>query len=301
MTTNMIHKVFQKLKKIKLLFFFIRYPDEALRLSLQNGDRINLFNDEMALSLYVYNNYENTNRMLWEKIVSPGMTVIDIGAHWGIYSISASRLVRKEGKVFSFEPNPEVYERLRKNILLNQDDLYGEVIVQNCAVSDYEGCSEFHVPLMCKSAYGSLHRPNIKEDCDIINVSVISLDHYVERNKLGRVDLIKIDVEGAELTVLKGAEKVLRRFYPMIFMEVSDKRTKAFGYKAEKLCSFLEDLGYELYCPVQCYKQKGLELTPFTADGFINYVDVFAVPNEGKNLLREKNIAFAEQKITDNA
>ena len=271
---NIIDKIIIRLKKVILNWKIKSSPDESFKYKLLNGDTFALTNDEISVSLYVYDNFENTNRLLWDNLIKPEMTVFDIGANWGVYSVAAKRLLGKEGCLVSFEPNKNEYSKLEKNLSLNEGG-EPEVTLVNSAVGDSDGVTTFYMPPKFKGAYGSLGRPKIDENCDAVEVDILKLDSYVEKNNVSKLDVIKIDVEGAEIKVLTGAVETLKKFSPVILMEVSDKRTTVFGYKAKELCEFLTNIGYKLYLP-RVSDSADVVLDDYTPEDYIKYVDIIA-------------------------
>lgn len=149
-------------------------------------------------------------RALADSIV-PGATVYDIGANVGIYSLLASSLVGPSGTVYAFEPLARNLRYLRRHIALNQ--------LQNCvvlelAVSNLEGTRRFSAA----SWDYSMGRLSPKGE---ISVQSITLDSCIYGEKgLRPPDLVKIDVEGAELEVLQGGARVLTEFHPAVFVEI---------------------------------------------------------------------------------
>jgi FkbM family methyltransferase len=128
------------------------------------------------------------------------MTVMDVGANWGLYSLLISRAVGPSGKVYAFEPVPEIFARLKEHIALNNAT---NVIPVPIALSDEKGTAKMSV----KGGGSSLFR---RVSDEFVEVQVERLDDFVEREKIERVDAIKIDVEGAELKVIRGADKTLQ-------------------------------------------------------------------------------------------
>lgn len=177
-----------------------------------------------------------------ERLLQPGMTVFDIGAHHGFYTLLASTKVGSEGLVVAFEPSPRERKRLHQHLLLNR---CSNVRVEPVAVGRGNGMEEFFV---ASGAYSALN--NLRGlPPDILNqtlpVKVITLDNYVEEQAIESVDFIKIDVEGAELHVLKGASSLLeKRPRPLVMCEFLDDLTERFGYRAGEIYDFLQDLGY---------------------------------------------------------
>lgn len=156
-------------------------------------------------------------------LLSPGMTVLDIGAHAGYYSCLFAQLLEGEGKVFAFEPHPETYQILKKNV-----GKYPVVVPVQAAVSDQEGTAELYDYLMM-SASGSLHydesvaavqkaqvsqydlAPRLDDSFvrKEFSVHTISLDDFLPAQDVTTVDFIKMDIEGAELTALRGMRQLI--------------------------------------------------------------------------------------------
>jgi FkbM family methyltransferase len=142
----------------------------------------------------------------------PGDVVIDAGAHYGFYSLLASRLVEDKGLVLSFEPAPINYQRLLTNIKINNAC---NVKAFKMALGDKDGRAK----LFLSKATGthSIITPKISEKYEnTVNVRMRKIDTMVQELVLKRVDLIKIDTEGAELMILKGARQTLTKFKPKL-------------------------------------------------------------------------------------
>jgi FkbM family methyltransferase len=138
-----------------------------------------------------------------------GDVVVDAGAHYGFYTLYASRLVGADGMVLSFEPHPNNYKGLLTNLRLNG---VNNVKTLNIALGEFDG----KIRLYIRSHSGG-HSIFLKSK-DYITVELTKLDTIIERLNLKRVNLIKIDAEGAELNILKGANKVIRLFKPNLTM-----------------------------------------------------------------------------------
>ena len=132
-----------------------------------------------------------------------GMNVIDIGAHIGMYTVLAAEKVGNTGKVIAIEPELKNYKQLIENIDLNG---FKNIISQNIALADYEGSGKLYFGSFSESH--SLIFPEDKNS--YIEVPVKTLDNLLEELNLRKVDIIKIDAEGAEVPILKGAEKTLK-------------------------------------------------------------------------------------------
>jgi FkbM family methyltransferase len=184
-----------------------------------------------------------------ERFLRPGMTVLDIGAHHGLYTLLASKLVGVRGKVVAFEPSPRERKRLRRHVWLN---LCLNTKVEPYAVGSTASQAElFVVENKAEDWCNSLRPPVIHGTAKAIKVDVLSLDDYLGGATLPSVDFIKLDVEGAELSVLKGAQKLLQAARRPVFMiEAEDTRTKPWGYRASEIVSVLEAVGYEWFQPL---------------------------------------------------
>jgi len=153
-----------------------------------------------------------------KEIIKPTWTVVDVGAHWGGFSILFGKLVGKSGKVFSFEPSSKNFKLLRKNIYLNR--LEGIVQPFHFAVGDTKKVLKF--PLAATSSgHNSLVRKNLPVK-EYEEVEQIKLDEFLPSKGVERIDFLKMDIEGYEYFALKGAENLIRNSPKMwLFMEFS--------------------------------------------------------------------------------
>jgi FkbM family methyltransferase len=186
--------------------------------------------------------FENAERRFVERFLEPGMTVLDIGAHHGYYTLLASKKVGPAGRVIAFEPSPRERERLARHLRWNSCN---NVTVEEMALSDSNGREELFLVEGKETGCNSLRPPR---DCPTkkkLSVQVMRLEEYLNSKTAGPADFIKLDVEGAELGVLKGAGAFLEQEpRPILLCEVQDARTEAWGYCASEIISFLERLGY---------------------------------------------------------
>ncbi|MFX1237854.1 MAG: FkbM family methyltransferase [Promethearchaeota archaeon] len=145
------------------------------------------------------------------KILQERMTVVEVGANIGYYTILAASRVGVHGKVHAFEANPEVFDILYRNIEVN--GFRDRVTLVNKAVIDKSGILQFHCP-QYHQAGGSIVPfsekllKEIREERETIKVETISLDEYFEHHD-GKIDIVKIDAEGSEPFIFKGMKKVL--------------------------------------------------------------------------------------------
>lgn len=196
-------------------------------------------------SIYYQGSSEPEVARTIQKLLEPGMVFIDVGAHIGEYSLLASPLVGSLGSVHAFEPNPHVCKFLEMNIRTNK---LKNVKLYQLAVSEKKGSTTFQV--YDEPSIGSISKlndPHTNKTKESIVVSTVRLDNILHDNK---VDLIKVDVEGAELFVMRGAEALLRlpdEVAPVIVFEVEPANYACFDYTPEDLFVLLRSFGYEVY------------------------------------------------------
>ncbi len=142
--------------------------------------------------------YEADKQRLMATLVKPGMVAYDIGANAGFYTLALSRLVGRDGQVFAFEPLAENAANLLEHLRLNRCD---NAVLYQVAVSDRNGLASFHVGR--NNSEGHLGGEGA------YLVPTVALDTLLETDKLPVPDIVKMDVEGAEASVLEGADKLL--------------------------------------------------------------------------------------------
>lgn len=190
-----------------------------------------------AIALDVYENFET---VLLQKEIQEGMTVIDIGANLGYYTVMLAHLVGPSGKVIAFEPDEQSGEILKKNIIANK---FRNVSYVDKALSNRTGIVKLYVSTENR---GDNRIYDTKEGRESIEVKMISLDDYLPEDVT--VDLIKMDVQGAEALILQGMEKTIKRTRSLtIFTEFWPKAITETGKSPEGFLQKLIDLGFSLY------------------------------------------------------
>lgn len=179
--------------------------------------------------------------------VRPGMVCFDIGANIGTMSVHLGNRVGSQGRVYAFEPMPRVCDRLIRNIEAN--GLSEVVKVNQLALSDSKGTADFGVADETKpnQGMGSLVNTVNEVVTGRLVVNTITLDGFVEENGISQIDLMKIDIQGAEPKLLKGGIKTLTTLSPDLLMEVSPADLECFGTTGKALLEQVEALGYHVY------------------------------------------------------
>lgn len=186
--------------------------------------------------------YEKYETDLFKKIVKNGMVVVDIGANIGYYTLIAAELVGKNGKVFAFEPEPQNYALLVRNIEVNG---YKNVVPVQKAVSDKVGTTRLYLSPDGNTGWHRIYDSH--NGWDSIEIETVTLDEFF-KDKEGEIDIIKMDVEGAELTILQGMSQILKRNDSLkIFTEFSPTLLEKFGSSPEEYLNQLINHGFKIY------------------------------------------------------
>jgi FkbM family methyltransferase len=166
--------------------------------------------------------------------------VLDVGAHIGQYTLLAAKYA-PAGRVIALEPHPELYQRLQSHIRLNR---LSNVQALNLAAGQMPGRSSL---VLSDQPSNSRLLPTNRSGDNVIDVEVLPIDQIVREAALPRVDVMKIDVEGAEGQVLRGAQETLSQFHPLLIVELDREGERAFGDEPEKVLDCLRNLGYAFY------------------------------------------------------
>jgi FkbM family methyltransferase len=229
--------------------------------------------------------YETTERKFVKKLLRRDMTVVDVGAHHGLYTLLASKCVGWHGRVVAIEPSPRERGRLERHLRLNGSS---NVELISCAAGEDAGEEELYVVDQFNDGCNSLRPPATPEPVRTIRVQVRRLDDILSDLEISKVDFMKLDVEGAELSVLYGALKLLnRRSRPAMLVEVQDLRTRPWGYAAREILQFLIRMDYDWFA----IAAKGA-LLPISCDEETYDANLVALPRERTeeflNLLGQK-------------
>ena len=179
---------------------------------------------------YFKNSGDSINKFLIKNIVKEGDTVIDIGAHIGLYSVFLSKLVGPSGKVICFEPHEQVVKRLYNNLLLNGLNNYE---IHNYGVGDKDEEVDFNMILEEKMFEGTVNSSFL--ETEKIDSNYFDGKFIKKKTKVKKLDslfneqkikFIKIDTEGYEFNILVGMKNLIKKFKPIIIAEYQTKRLK---------------------------------------------------------------------------
>src|SRR5713226_3420264 len=184
----------------------------------------------------IHEGFEEAEMAFVEKLLQPGMTVLDAGAHHGLYTLLASKRVGRHGRVIAFEPSPRERKALRLHVAMNG---CWNVEIQGAALGKENTEASLFVMQGSQTGCNSLRPPVVESGTAPVRVEVERVDDVLEKLGVTRVDFIKLDVEGAELSFLQGARATLAASRPVILAEVQDLRTRPWGYAAREMIDFL--------------------------------------------------------------
>ncbi len=242
----------------------------------QSKFRVNLA-DHIGSHIYWYGGYNLDIAQVLNRVLSPGMVVLDVGANVGEISLVAGNRVAPTGQVVAFEPFSVMRDELQKNLNLNPDvpvevvplglsDSQRTAKVFSNEVSDDAGAVNHGLASLYPQVSGT-KRP-------IETIDLTTLDAWAEQTQPERIDLIKVDVEGEELSVLKGGEETLRKYRPKLIVEVQRDTCEAAGYSSADILTFLQALKYKFYR----IRRRG-RLRRIDVDDLSRFQNVYCVAN----------------------
>jgi len=210
------------------------------RIHLNNTIWFDLHIDDwIQENLFFINEYEAGEMKLMKRFLKPGDVFIDIGANIGLHTLFASAIVSNRGMVFSFEPFSENYNLLQHNISLNNAS---NVVAERIAVSDLKQQIDIRYDTShANSGMASAYLPGFSQ---YETVDSISLDEYLFYHQIERVNFIKIDIEGGEYPALSGMRETLKKFNPIILLEINKEILSFTPYAEKDIIDFLKSMGY---------------------------------------------------------
>lgn len=244
-----------------------------------------------AVSDQLFAGFEQRERRFVSRFLAPGMTVLDVGAHAGLYTMTASKRVGPLGRVIAFEPSPRERGRLERHLSLNR---CRNVTVQSFALGEDQGEAELFVVDGSETGCNSF-RPPAGIAGHALRVPIRRLDDCRAEGLFSAVDLVKMDIEGAELSALRGAESVFRSARPVLLCEIEEARVAPWGYPGRAIVDLLSGWDYRWFT---IGENGGLDALPADRERFNgNYV---AVPAERASALARR-MAGPGAPIADSA
>lgn len=192
-----------------------------------------------------------SNGHIWEKHLiqkfysllpsNDFFVVFDLGAQTGCFSLLAKFFPNSAW--YSFEPIKEAADTLQENVQLNE---IHNVFVQQAAVADFSGKITLRMPDMGNWGLSTIGSNVLRFDTMFEReINCITLDNFVEKNNIKKVHFMKLDTEGSELRILRGAQKMIMRDHPIMIMEYNETNMKQCGVSKQDVDNFLMEMGYE--------------------------------------------------------
>ncbi|MFN0277452.1 MAG: FkbM family methyltransferase [Pyrinomonadaceae bacterium] len=239
-----------------------QYPKNSIRTCERNGIRYELdISDYMQYCIFF--GIENEPRSALYDLVKNGTTVIDVGTNIGETLLNFAK-INRDGLNIGFEPVPFMYEKAKTNIALNE---FRNIELVNKGLSSSEETLSFR-EVSGNNTGGTFLTRSDSTDENLL-VQAIPLDDFVREKNLKNISLIKIDVEGFEMEVLKGASETLRRFKPTLFVEIDDAFLARQQSNSEAVFDFLSAHEYKIRSA-----DTGNEITKASGTHF----DIIGVP-----------------------
>lgn len=229
--------------------------------------------EHMGSQIYWRGSYSGDQLDLLANLLQPGDNFVDLGANQGEFTILAAKLVGEEGQVYAFEPSPTMRQRLTGNIGLNK---FSNVQVEHYAVASQSGRMNLFSPSgeykdgTKHEGLPTLYEPEHGQN-SVCEVEVITLDCWRQMRGVERIDLIKMDIEGAELPALQGGKGLIEEFRPALLIELNEATSRSAGYKMLDLTDWLTARGYEL----NSVDENGV-LRPLETKTLASFQNIFA-------------------------
>ncbi len=207
--------------------------------------------------------------------------ILDIGAHIGTFAVPLIHFTGNSGKVYAFEANPETYQLLTENIAINK--MQEQIIPHHGIVSSDSG--SFEKSHTYDQNSGKYYFVPVEEKNEN-DIAVYHIDQWVNREEISSVNFIKIDVEGAEFSVLKSCRSLLEQNKPILYIEVVKSALERFGHSIEDIESLLSSLGYHFFKNMGARNSKHdrFQLARFKhLKDAGNFYDLLAIPQGHAN------------------
>lgn len=229
-----------------MIFRLILYGRDVYAARAFTGVRVNVERWSYQSQLAVQTDFQDeySNKQFWKSYLRPGDVVVDVGANIGIYSLIACSLVGPEGHVYAFEPVPKVYSALLNNLKMNDAS---NVTSFQQAVGDHLGTVRFHSEL---DTNNRVFTPEIPMDGQTIAVQQTTLTHALPKQAYA---MLKIDVEGAELQCLKGAEQLFKEQAISVCQFEYLLTVHAYGYEPVDILNYLALYDYKIFNYIDGY------------------------------------------------
>lgn len=228
-------KVARRTKEVKVRTFW-------------GGEMTVVLPEDVSTNIWRYSSFEEDVCLFMLNSLREGMTFIDIGAHYGFFTLLGSYLVGREGRVLAFEPTPTTCQQLLRNVTNHSE--YPNVETYDCAAYSENTQIKFYDYGLENSAYNSIF--GLRKKHSLLNrkneivVETRKIDDVLNEKEIRNVNLIKIDVESSEIHVLKGMVETLRNYKPNIIIELGDFEIHGVP-ESKEIITLIREMNYSPY------------------------------------------------------
>jgi FkbM family methyltransferase len=272
---NLGTKIF---RRVRMLISQVVTPKGTRRiqhLNPQGFDMLALTNEDVGRQIWLFGSFEPDETRYFKEFIEPDDICLDVGGNVGYFSMLFARCAYK-GHVHTFEPIPLNAALITVNKEIN---MFNNITINNVAVGNEHGNVNFSIST--DSAYSSIRATGRFLEERSISVPLITLDSYIADKKIERVDVIKIDVEGAEDLVLIGAANLLKdtlRRPRIVLLELFDENLKPFGTGVKMIVDRMIEFGYRPFV-LQSGGRTLSDYSPEMANKFYNIIFAPAQPH----------------------
>ncbi|KPK50897.1 MAG: hypothetical protein AMS22_11630 [Thiotrichales bacterium SG8_50] len=200
-------------------------------------------------AIYLLGAFERSSIRAYSRLIKPGAVVIDVGANIGAHTLPFAHLVGPAGHVLAFEPTTYAFNRLQRNLALNPplalrvSACQAMLAAQSGDLPDLDLYARW--PL--RHAPEARHSTHLGIAASTDGAEVVALDDWIARHDISRIDFMKIDVDGHECRILRGAVKTLSKFRPSLLIEFMPYGLEEAGSSLDELVEILTDLHYSFF------------------------------------------------------
>jgi FkbM family methyltransferase len=244
------------------------YPQPSRRVVERRGIKVSL---DIAgyIDHGIYFDYREEERELLMEIAANAGTVVDIGANNGFTALCFANQPGVE-RVIAFEPDPSNFDVAQQNVKLNDSP---KVEVFQKGLGSTKAVAKLFMVNERNPGMNRLLKDASDSNVASKDIEIVSLDDFLKENRLSTLGLIKIDVEGYEMEVLRGAKETLSAFKPKLFIEVDDANLKALDSSSKELIEFLKSIYYS------CFDAKTKRRIGNVGDLSDSHCDIFCLPD----------------------
>jgi FkbM family methyltransferase len=232
--------------------------DSKFQFKINENLVIHHYQDSL-LSREIFDGFEEDELLFIKKFLRESDYFLDVGANIGFYSLHAAQIVGLEGKVFAFEPTPKTFSRLLENVRINKFE--NTISCHNIGLSENKGILKLNVSTDGHDAWNTFASPTYDYFTNQIDIPVNTLDDVLISNNIDvkKISLIKVDVEGWEVFVFRGAENFLKaEDSPALLVEFTEEFAFSAGTSCHELYDLIKSYGYNWYT----YDSKQNQLIP---------------------------------------